>query len=93
MAVTAFPRSRSEIKTTRLLELVHADIMGPMSQQSQGGTLFVLLFVDDFSRYVSVFFLKTKSEVVQHFRDYKVTIETQTAVHMMKIRTDNGRSS
>ncbi|TYZ67817.1 hypothetical protein PybrP1_004853, partial [[Pythium] brassicae (nom. inval.)] len=90
MAVASFPKSSTTIKSTRVLELVHADVMGPMSQPSQGGARYVLLFVDDYSRHVTAYFLKKKSEVPTRFGEYKAMMETQTGKKMMKVRTDNG---
>lgn len=50
-AVAQFP-SRSLTKTSRELELVHTDVMGPMRTVSKGGAKYVLTFVNDYSRYV-----------------------------------------
>ncbi|KAE9040198.1 hypothetical protein PR001_g7195 [Phytophthora rubi] len=60
--VEAFPK-RSKTKISRVLELVHTDVMGPMKSTSKGGAKYILTFVDDFSRYVVAYFLKKKSEV------------------------------
>ncbi|KAE8983908.1 hypothetical protein PR002_g23112 [Phytophthora rubi] len=46
--VEAFPK-RSKTKTSRVLELVHRDVMGPMKSTSKGGAKYILTFVDDFS--------------------------------------------
>ncbi|CAI5714033.1 unnamed protein product [Peronospora farinosa] len=46
--VTQFP-SHSQTKTSRVLELVHTDVMGPMKTRSKGGAKYVLTFVDDYS--------------------------------------------
>ncbi|CAI5726231.1 unnamed protein product [Peronospora farinosa] len=46
--VTQFP-SHSQTKTSRVLELVHTDLMGPMKTRSIGGAKYVLNFVDDYS--------------------------------------------
>ncbi|GMF33593.1 unnamed protein product [Phytophthora fragariaefolia] len=57
--VTSFP-SRSVVKTSRVLELVHANVMGPIRTVSKGGAKYVLTFVDDYSRYVVAYFMKSK---------------------------------
>ena len=72
--VSTFP-SRSMTKTTRVLERVHTDIMGPMRTPSKGGAKYALTFVDDYSRYVSIFLIKSKSEVAGKFKEYKIMYE------------------
>jgi hypothetical protein len=41
-------------------ELLHMELVGPARVQSVGGKWYVLVVVDDYSRYVWVFFLKEK---------------------------------
>lgn len=40
------------------LKLLHADICGPMQEESLGGNLYFLLFMDDHTRYNWVYFLR-----------------------------------
>lgn len=47
-------------RATQLLELIHTDLGGSLPP-SLGGSRFHLLFIDDYSRYVVVYFLKRKS--------------------------------
>ena len=56
-----------EIRTTRPLNLLHMDLMGPMRIESKGGKRYVIMVVDDFSRYF-VHFLKEKSEAIVHLK-------------------------
>ena len=44
------------------LEIVHADLCGPMQTKSFGGSKYFLLFTDDFTRMSWVYFLQLKSE-------------------------------
>jgi hypothetical protein len=48
--------------TERLTELLHMDVVGPARVRSVGGKWYVLVVVDDYSRYAWVFFLEDKSE-------------------------------
>lgn len=41
------------------LKLIHIDLCGPMSKESLGGNRCFYLFVDDYSRWCWVFFIKT----------------------------------
>lgn len=91
LSVTKFPKSaKSSVKTQRVLALVHSDVMGPMNVKSAGGARYVLTFIDDYSRYTVVYFLKAKSEVMDKFKLYKTFAENQFGRSLQCIRTDNG---
>jgi transposase InsO family protein len=49
-----------------------------------------LTFIDDYSRYTWVYFLRKKSEVFEHLKDFKALVETQTGKKIKILRTDNG---
>lgn len=61
------PFKSSDTRATELLELVHSDVCGPMRVTSHGGARYFLIFLDDFSKKVFVYFIKSKSEVKQKF--------------------------
>ena len=82
--------SGSVVRTSRALELVHTDVMGPLSPKSKGGARFVVTFVDDFSRFVSVNVIKAKSDVTQCFIDFTRQAEAQTGLKLKCVRSDNG---
>ena len=52
-----------ESRASCILGLIHSDISGPMPITSMNGSRYLLTFIDDFSRYTWVFFIKKKSEV------------------------------
>jgi hypothetical protein len=58
-----------------LLELIHADICGPMKTISFSGARYFLLFVDDFSRKMWVYFLSKKSYAFSKFQEFKAMVE------------------
>ena len=51
----------------------------------------VLTFIDDFSRYCWVFFLKQKYEVYEIFKYFKDFIENFILKNIKVLRTDNGK--
>ena len=55
------------LTTSRVLELLHVDLMGPMQTESLGGKRYVFVCVDDFSRYTWVDFLREKSDTFAAF--------------------------
>ena len=72
------------------LELIHSDLAGPMSCLSLGGAKYFLLFIDDFTRYTTVYMLKSKAEVVGKFREYKALVETYHSKKIKRFRSDGG---
>ncbi|CAB4021584.1 Retrovirus-related Pol poly from transposon TNT 1-94, partial [Paramuricea clavata] len=84
-----FPKQSTK-KTSRPLELIHSDLCGPMNVDSIGGSKYVLTFTDDHTRYVTVYFLKSKSEVLSKFEEYVTMVENATGLKVQNLRTDNG---
>jgi transposase InsO family protein len=72
------------------LDLIHNDLMGPFSHPSINKVRFVLIFVDDFSRFTWIYFLRQKFEVFQHLKDFKALVETQSRKKIKVLQTDNG---
>ena len=56
--------------------IIHSDLMGSFWHPSISKSRYVLIFVDDFSRFTWIFFLRQKSEVFQHLKDFKALVET-----------------
>ncbi|OWY95104.1 Integrase, catalytic core protein [Phytophthora megakarya] len=86
--VAVFPE-RSLSKSSRVLQLVHTDVMGPIRTLSKGGARYVLTFVDDHSRYVVAYFLKNKSEVAAKLSEFKAFYENQWGERLKCLRSDN----
>ena len=62
-------------RATSILGLIHFDISGPMPTTYMSGSRYVLTFIDDFSRFTWVFFLKKKYEVLERFTEFKASVE------------------
>nr|GEX49023.1 hypothetical protein [Tanacetum cinerariifolium] len=61
-----------------VLELIHADLCGPMRTESLARNKYFMLLTDDFSRMSWVYFLKYKSESFDCFKKFKALVENQT---------------
>jgi hypothetical protein len=46
-----------------------------MNQPSLVGARYVLTFIDDFSRYTWVYFLKNKDHVFEKFKEFRALVE------------------
>ena len=62
-------------RDTQMLGLVHLDLIGPIPTPSYGGLRYVLTFIDDFSRFCWVYFLKLKYEVFETLKVWKALVE------------------
>ena len=54
--------SITEVQISRPLELLHIDLMGPARVHSLGGKKYILIVVDDFTRYTWDVLLRDKAE-------------------------------
>ena len=67
------------------------DTVGPARVRSAGGKWYVLVVVDDFSRYSWVFFLESKDEAFAHVRDLILKLKNELSNNAVRaIRSDNG---
>ena len=62
-------------RASKCPELVHADLCGPMSTKSLGGSQYFLLFTYDFSCMSWVYFLENKPEAFDSFKKFKTLVE------------------
>jgi transposase InsO family protein len=65
------------------------DTIGPSRVHSMGGKWYVLIIVDDYSRYSWVFFLEIKDEVFEHFRSLALRLNNEHPDYLKVIRSDN----
>jgi hypothetical protein len=59
--------SVNTVMTEQSGQLLYMDTVGPSQVHSMGGKWYVLVIVDDYSRYSWVFFLERKDDVFEHF--------------------------
>jgi hypothetical protein len=83
-----FPSSNNRSK--EILDLIHSDVCGPMPVRSLGGSLYYVIFIDDYSRKMWLYLLKTKDEVFNKFQEFKAEIENLTNKKIKTLRIDNG---
>lgn len=81
---------KSAWTATEKLQLVHADIYGPVNPISNSKKRYSLCFIDDFSRKAWVYFLVEKSEALNLFKYFKTLVEKETGMYIKCLRTDRG---
>lgn len=77
-------------RASKPLELVHSDVC-QATEPSIGNSKYFLTFLDDFSRKIFVYFLRTKDEVPAVVDNFIRMVENQTNHKVKTLRTDNGR--
>lgn len=77
-------------KSKNFGDLTHSDVWGsPHVKQTPGGNQYFILFIDDYTRFVTVKLMKNKSCVKQQIMNYCNFIHTQHGRWPKKIKADN----
>nr|GEZ57758.1 retrovirus-related Pol polyprotein from transposon TNT 1-94 [Tanacetum cinerariifolium] len=71
------------------LYLLHMDLYGPMRIESVNGKKYILVIVDDYSRFTWVKFLRSKDEALDFIIKFLTMIQVRLKVPAHRIRTDN----
>ncbi|KAI0993000.1 hypothetical protein K3495_g15184, partial [Podosphaera aphanis] len=64
-------------KSTKPFQIIHSDLSGKFSVDSLGRKRYYITFIDDFSRYAWISFLRNKNDAYQAIRDFVTRIQTQ----------------
>ncbi|GJU88368.1 retrovirus-related pol polyprotein from transposon TNT 1-94 [Tanacetum coccineum] len=73
-----------------VLHILHMDLCGPMRVQSINGKKYILVIVDDYSRFTWVKFLRSKDETPEFVINFLKQIQVGLNKTVRYIRTDNG---
>jgi hypothetical protein len=88
--IAASHSSVNTMMTEHPEQLLHIDTVDPSWVHSMRGKWYVLVIVDDYSRYSWVFFLKSKVEVFEHFRSLALSLNIEHPNCLKDIHSDNG---
>jgi transposase InsO family protein len=81
----------TDVMAERPCELLHMDLVGPARVRSAGGKWYILVVVDDYSRYAWVFFLEDKGETFGFVRELFLRLRNERHRDAIRaIRGDNG---
>ncbi|GKD49999.1 putative RNA-directed DNA polymerase [Tanacetum coccineum] len=87
---TRKPFPLSEHKTKSLGDIVHLDLWGPYKVASHTGHRYFLTIVDDYTRAVWVYLIKSKDEVFESINTFFNLIKNQFKSTVKIFRSDNG---
>nr|GFC21482.1 retrovirus-related Pol polyprotein from transposon TNT 1-94 [Tanacetum cinerariifolium] len=74
----------------RRLQLLHMDLCGPMRVASINGKRYVLVIVDDYSRYTWTHFFRFKDETLEVLIDFLRLVQRGLQAQVRVVRTDKG---
>ncbi|GJR71520.1 retrovirus-related pol polyprotein from transposon TNT 1-94 [Tanacetum coccineum] len=72
------------------LELLYMNLCGPMRVASVNGKKYILVIVDDFSRFTWVYFIRSKDETPKIIKKFIAQAQLNYEAKVYKVRTDNG---
>nr|GEW06230.1 uncharacterized mitochondrial protein AtMg00810-like [Tanacetum cinerariifolium] len=81
---------KSEDTNQEKLYLLHMDLCGPMRVASVNEKKYILVIVDDYSRFIWVKCLRSKDEASDFIIKFLKMIQLWLKTHVRRIRTDNG---
>jgi transposase InsO family protein len=82
------PFKPSTRRATKILELVHSDISGPMRTPTPEGHRFAINFVDDASRLVVIYLMKNKSEALQKLKEFETNYGTPQILNVGALKEE-----
>ncbi|GJT67124.1 retrovirus-related pol polyprotein from transposon TNT 1-94 [Tanacetum coccineum] len=83
-------KPKDENSNQEELYLLHMDLSGPMRVESIHGKKYILVIVDDFSRFTWVKFLRSKDETPEFIIKFLKKVQVALNATVRNIRTDNG---
>lgn len=84
-------RQINQTSSSRVLEHLHLDPKEPLQTKSLGGKRYVMVIVDDCSRYMWVRFLREKSEAFIIFHALCLQLQREKDLKVKWIRSDHGK--
>lgn len=81
---------QSNYRAKMRLEIVHGDLCGPITPPTPSGNQYFMLLVDDYTRAMWVYLMKTKDEAFQVFKNFRAAVENETGERIKVFRTDRG---
>nr|GEU88649.1 integrase, catalytic region, zinc finger, CCHC-type, peptidase aspartic, catalytic [Tanacetum cinerariifolium] len=83
-------KSKTAFALNKPLYLLHMDLCGLMRVQSINGKRYVLVVVDDYSRFTWVFFLHSKDEASEVIISLIKKTQVNLQLQVQRVRTNNG---
>nr|GEW64132.1 retrovirus-related Pol polyprotein from transposon TNT 1-94 [Tanacetum cinerariifolium] len=83
-------KTKTTPSSKRHLQILHMDLCGPMRVESFNGKIYVLVIVDDYSRYTWTHFLRSKDETPEVLIDFLKHVQRGLHAQVRTVQTDKG---
>ena len=77
-------------RASRPFEVICSDVWGPAPITSFSGSKYYLIFIDSYSRYTWIFFMKHKSEVFGLFQKFHSFVQNHFSTNILNFQCDGG---
>jgi len=77
-------------RAAKCFDVIHSDVWGISPVISHAHFKYFVTFIDDYSRFTWVYFLRSKSEVFSIFKKFLAYVETQFSTCIKILRSDSG---
>jgi GAG-pre-integrase domain len=78
--------------TTEVGGEIYLNLWGPAPVETINQKLYYISFIDDFSHFSSVYFLRTKDKAFKSYQAYEAWSKTQHGYHIKALRSDRGEN-
>nr|KYP61936.1 Retrovirus-related Pol polyprotein from transposon TNT 1-94 [Cajanus cajan] len=75
-------------RSSNILEIIHTDICCP--DMDANSPRYFITFIDDYSRYMYLYLLRSKDEALDAFKVFKAEVELQCGKQIKIVRSDRG---
>ncbi|KAI3758780.1 hypothetical protein L6452_06352 [Arctium lappa] len=83
-------KAKTKFSSSTPLELIHMDLCGPMRTQSINGKKYILVMIDEYSRYTWLEILRNKSDAAELIIEFLKKIQVRLQFPVISLRSDNG---
>nr|GEZ46182.1 retrovirus-related Pol polyprotein from transposon TNT 1-94 [Tanacetum cinerariifolium] len=83
-------KTKTTPSSKRRLQILHMDLCGPMRVESFNGKKYVLVIIDDYSRYTWTHFSRSKDETPEILIDFLKLVQRGLHAQVRTVRTDKG---
>ena len=71
-----------------MLEIIHADVCGPMRVDACGGYRYFLTFTGELNTYGCIYLVKHKSEMFEKFKQFQSEVENHHNKNIKFLQSD-----
>src|SRR6218665_572036 len=76
--------------TKHPLDLIHSDVCGRMKTLTPGKNKYMVIFIDDYSRYTMCYLMQHKDEVADKYKEFVAEVSNKFQRKPKLSRSDNG---